>query len=215
MRAAIEMYNHLTGEIDALPIAAAGVCLNHKGMWLGYKRSENYDSPGYDFPGGGVEAGETCWEAAVRELWEECVTTENKKVFTLEMLNEGINWRVQLPIVMHEPQDGVLFAVYGIEISDECAKYIATSSDPADYQGASTPYEGVPVWFSDFDEYQGKYSEYNEAFRRLIEYPCASTLQDCIENSHPTMFYTFQPVQDTGHYWWEMAPKYQVVMADI
>ena len=25
------------------------------------------------------------------------------------------------------------------------AKYIATSSDPADYQGASTPYDGVPV----------------------------------------------------------------------
>ena len=40
------------------------------------------------------------------------------------------------------------------------AKYIATISDPSDYQGASTPYEGVPVWFSNFDEYQGKYSEY-------------------------------------------------------
>ena len=68
------------------------------------------------------------------------------------------------------------------------AKYIATSSDPSDYQGASTPYESVPVWFSNFDEYQEEFLRLNPDQEDKL--PKFDTLQDlvayCARVSNPS-----------------------------
>jgi ADP-ribose pyrophosphatase len=55
-----------------LPIAGVGVVVFNKGRLLLVKRAKEPNKGLWSIPGGGIELGETIYEAAKREVLEEC-----------------------------------------------------------------------------------------------------------------------------------------------
>ena len=82
--------------IDFIGVFVAGICFDRDGNFLMGKRGgEARDRHGeWEFPGGGVELGETYEAALVREIREECGTEPSniERIEVIEFLERGMHY---------------------------------------------------------------------------------------------------------------------------
>ena len=162
-----------TAERDSISNAtAAGICLqlvdDTQPPWLLstllYKR--HGDVPGQkddvNFPCGGIQPGESPWDAAVRELYEECMPDKHRKEITIERFtshffflayeNRTVHGRVNKMFISTDPVDKNVVVMWHVMVplNSSCYKNVvsklAESSKLEDYTSDTGALEGLPFW---------------------------------------------------------------------
>ena len=174
-------------------VAAAGICLvvydflgqSHQecGKILLYKRHGDGADGNHSasFPCGGMEPGETLYQAAARELYEECMPTDQRltinKAKFVEVFTDHLNRKPRLKSVFFgiEPVENQAVGMIGLMVdrhSDLFKDYLSklgSSQRLEDYADGSGVSEGVPFWVDTRSDWAvmleaSTYGVYNQAF---------------------------------------------------